>query len=116
VNTFSCYAQKSAEACTSHSICEWRVGCASACQRALATDECPANCGVIGVDRACYGLGCRAPDSGAQNANEDQCAALPGCNWQDACWEARDTACHPNLNESECKRRNCSWNELGSQL
>ena len=118
---YSCQGKDTTKTCASHtpeacqmdSACEWRVGCASACQHATTIAECSAigSCGV--VQARCYGAGCTI--AGAYIKSEQECSAT-ACNWEPSCWDAPNSECSPSLDEAECTRRNCEWKREDASL
>jgi len=104
--------------CQTHPACEWRVGCASGCNRARTDAECSQHlsCGIIGENRTCFGYGCRLPPYNSAVMTAEECATTTDCNWEPSCWDAPNTECDYKLDEAECARRNCRWEKVDRSL
>ena len=104
--------------CQTHPICEWRVGCASGCQRATTNLECSQHigCEVGGAPERCFRSGCRLPTNGREIMTEAECSVMQDCNWEPSCWDAANTDCDISLSQTECERRNCIWQKQDSSL
>ena len=122
--TYQCGGKNAANACGSHIVqgvceqavaCQWRVGCASTCRDAKTIEECAqkTNCGVSAGN--CFGAPCTT-STGAQITSQDQCPVGTECAWESACWDAPNTECTGDLNETECTQRNCVWEKENGQL
>jgi len=120
--TYRCGGKNSANDCGSHLVqgvceqaaaCQWRVGCASTCRDAKTIEECAPNCTVSGGN--CFGAPCTT-STGAQITSQDQCPVGTECAWESACWDAPNTECTGDLNETQCTQRNCVWEKENGQL
>lgn len=111
----SCAMQVVQSTCEQDSACQWRVGCASTCKDAQTIQECGMNpsCGVSAGN--CFGSGCKTA-AADEITSREQCPTSAFCAWEPACWDAPNTDCTPDLDESECNRRNCRWEKQNGQL
>ena len=99
-----CPDESEQAACEAAYACEWRTGCVRPC--AHQQDQ------QAGCVPECWGPQPGSPDS------PESCATLEGCSWDPACFEDPLLPCDPGLDEVECRRRHCTWEQVspGSTL
>jgi hypothetical protein len=94
----TCHDESERPACEIAPACEWRAGCVRAC----AHDQ--------NAPGPCFPE-CRAADNSLPNSPE-ACALLEGCSWDPACFENPKLTCDSDLDEAECRRRSCKWEQV----
>ena len=93
-----CHHEPDEAACTAKPTCAWVPGCVRACVHdPNPQEECIAYC---------------QDARGAIPETAEACAPIPGCAWEPGCFENEELPCTKDLDETECRRRSCRWENV----
>jgi len=99
-----CKESPDQKSCEARYACEWRDGCVHACSHEAHP---PSTCVTLCTSNSGTSLYPRS---------EGECVGMSDCLWEPLCLEKPDLPCDISLAEDECRRRNCSWDLVGSAL